>query len=445
MMSTRKAREINFDGLVGPTHHYAGLSAGNLASEAHAGTVSNPRAAALQGLAKMRFVAGLGVGQAILPPHPRPDLGFLRRLGFEGSDSAVLAHARRTAPDLLSAASSASAMWAANAATVVPSTDTTDSRVHVVPANLATMLHRSLEAPQTTRILAQIFADERYFCVHDAVPASDWTTDEGAANHTRLATDLGAVHLFGWGRARGVKRRPTLHSARQSREASEAVARLLHLSQVRTVFWQQAPAGIDGGAFHCDVLAVGNDGFLMLHERAFLDHEALVAELRLRLGGELEVAVASERELPTAEAVAAYPFNSQLVTLPDGGMAIVAPREAEQSVAARSFLERIVSEPSPVTELRYVDVNDSMNNGGGPACLRLRVRLEPHEEQALGASVLWNSATHDALVASVSNRYRDLLSLDDLADPEFVDECRTALDEITSILGVGSVYEFQRT
>src|SRR5215475_8689569 len=111
------AREINFDGLVGPTHHYAGLSSGNLASEGHAGEVSNPRAAALQGLEKMRFVAGLGVGQAILPPQPRPDIGLLRRLGFEGTDGAVLARARRSAPELLSAASSASAMWVANAAT----------------------------------------------------------------------------------------------------------------------------------------------------------------------------------------------------------------------------------------------------------------------------------------------------------------------------------------
>jgi succinylarginine dihydrolase len=436
-------REINFDGLVGPTHHYAGLSSGNLASERHAGAVSNPRAAALQGLEKMRFVAGLGVGQAILPPQPRPDLGLLRRLGFEGSDTSVLAHARRTAPGLLSAAFSASSMWTANAATVAPSSDTEDGRVHLVPANLVTMLHRSIEAAATTRVLAHVFGDTRYFEVHDPLPASDWTADEGAANHTRLATEVGAVHLFGWGRVRGGKRRPSVHPARQTREASEAVARLLRLPQVRSVLWQQAPTGIDGGAFHSDVLCVGNDGLLLLHERAFLDHEALVAELRLRLGGELDVLIASERELPTAEAVASYPFNSQLVTLPAGGMAIVAPREAEHSHAARSFLERVVKEPSPVTELHYVDVNDSMNNGGGPACLRLRVRLESHEERALAGRVLWNGTLHEELVACVSRRYRDRLTLDDLPDPEFVDECRTTLDEITNILDLRGVYDFR--
>jgi succinylarginine dihydrolase len=305
------------------------------------------------------------------------------------------------------------------------------------------MLHRSIEAEFTSRLFARIFADAQCFAVHDPLPASEWTSDEGAANHTRLATSVGAIHLFGWGRARGVKRRPSTHPARQTREASEAVARLLDLPQLRAVFWQQTPAGIDGGAFHADVLCVGNDTLLLMHERAFLDHEALIAELRLRLGGELDVMVATERELPTAEAVASYPFNSQLVTLPSGGMAIVAPREAEQSSAARAFLERAVTEPSPVTEVHYVDVNDSMHNGGGPACLRLRVRLEAHEERALGGRVLWNGVIHEELVDCVSRRYRDRVTLDDLPDPEFVDECRTALDEITKILGLERVYEFQ--
>lgn len=438
------ARELNFDGLVGPTHHYAGLSPGNLASETHAGEVGNPRAAALQGLEKMRFLAGLGVGQAVLPPQPRPDLELLRRLGFGGDAAAVLRRAAREAPSLLSAAWSASAMWTANAATVAPSEDTTDGLVHLVPANLTSMLHRSVEATFTTRLLRRVFADGARFVVHEPLPAADLTSDEGAANHTRLTGAGNTTHLFGWGRAKGVEARPTRHPARQTREASQAVARLLALREEATLLWQQDPSGIDHGAFHTDVLAVGNECFLMLHELAFRDAPALLAELRRRLGDELSTSVATEQELPAAEAVRSYPYNSQVVTLPGGDMAIVAPREAERSDAARRFLERVLAEKNPVTALHFVDVNDSMRNGGGPACLRLRVRLTADEESALGGRVVLGDATYEALRACIRARYRDRVTLADLEDPAFVDECRVALDELTAILGLGSVYAFQQ-
>src|SRR5262245_24637649 len=181
-------REYNFDGIAGPTHGYGGLSPGNLAATLHAGQVGNPRAAALQGLAKMRQVASLGARQALLPPQPRPDVAALRQLGFNGDDAAVLSAVAREDPRLLRLASSASAMWTANAATVVPSCDAADSRVHFTPANLSSMFHRSLEAGTTTRVLSAIFADERRFAVHDALPAGEHFADEGAANHTRLVT-----------------------------------------------------------------------------------------------------------------------------------------------------------------------------------------------------------------------------------------------------------------
>jgi succinylarginine dihydrolase len=438
------SRELNFDGLVGPTHHYAGLSPGNLASESHAGEVGNPRKAALQGLEKMRFVATLGVGQAVLPPQPRPDFELLARLGFGREPAAALRRAAEEAPALLSAAFSASAMWTANAATVAPSTDTADGRVHLVPANLTSMLHRSIETAPTTRALRRVFADPARFVVHDALPAADATSDEGAANHSRLSVGAKVVHLFGWGRAKGVDERPLRYPARQTREASEAVARLLTLRPAVTVSWQQEPRGIDQGAFHSDVLAVANDDFFMLHEHAFRDTHALLAELQRRLAGALYVCMATEQELPVGEAVQSYPYNSQVVTLPNGSMAIVAPRESERSTAARRFFERVVAEENPVSAVHYVDVNDSMQNGGGPACLRLRVRLTPEEESALGASVMLDDRNYLALRTCIEARYRDRVTLADLEDPGFVDECRIALDEITAILGLGSMYEFQR-
>jgi succinylarginine dihydrolase len=444
MSTLMPAREVNFDGLVGPTHHHAGLSPGNLASLEHAGVAGNPRAAALEGIAKMRLVGRLGVGQAVLPPQPRPDCAALRRLGFAGDDAAVLRQARKNAPELLSHVSSASSMWAANAATVSPSSDARDGRVHLVPANLVTMFHRNLEAETTERVFRTVFADEHRFVVHRPLPPSETLADEGAANHSRIETSAGRVHLFAWGRAPTAAAHPSRHPARQTKKASEAVARLLELPDDAALFWQQDPQSIDAGAFHTDVVAVANDGFMMLHERSFLGTEALLEELRARLGNELSVCLAHEAELPLAEAVARYPFNSELVTLPGGGMCVIAPRESEASPTARAYLERVLSEPNPVREIHYVDVNGSMNNGGGPACLRLRVRLEPEEEGALGARVLFDDRLDQALVACITSRYRDRVTVDDLADPAFVDECRVALDEITEILGLGSVYDFQR-
>src|SRR5919198_5068202 len=163
-------REYNFDGLVGPTHNYGGLSPGNVASTSHGGQASNPREAALQGLAKMKFIASLGVGQAVLPPHPRPSLRTLRSLGFSGSDQEVIARAAQESGQLLRLCSSAAAMWAANAATHAPSEDTADRRMHVTAANLREMFHRAIEAETTYSVLRAIFADPSRFAVHEPLP-----------------------------------------------------------------------------------------------------------------------------------------------------------------------------------------------------------------------------------------------------------------------------------
>jgi len=437
-------RELQFDGLVGPTHHYAGLSPGNLASQAHAGEVSNPRAAALEGLAKMRRVRELGVAQAVLPPQPRPSLVTLRRLGFSGADESVLASALQHAPDLLHAASSASSMWAANAATVVPASDSSDGKTHLVPANLVSLLHRSIEAEDTARVLRRIFSEPSCFVVHAPLPACDKLSDEGAANHLRLFTSTGAQHVFGWGKRPGEPTPARKFSARQSLDASRACARACQLPQPSYLLWQQDPLGIEAGAFHSDVLAVGNAQLLLLHERAFVSHQALLAELGTRLGEEFRAIVASERELPLSDAVAAYPFNSQLLSLPSGKMQLLAPAESQQNQAARDFLERVVTESSLLAGVDYLNVNGSMKNGGGPACLRLRVPLsEPHIAQ-LGGSVLFDERCEGELKDIIEQRYRDRLTLNDIADPRLVDEARTALDEVTQVLGLGSVYDFQR-
>ncbi|MEM7457126.1 MAG: N-succinylarginine dihydrolase, partial [Planctomycetota bacterium] len=197
------AREFNFDGLVGPTHNYSGLSYGNVASTLHGSSVSSPRAAALQGLEKMRTVAEMGIGQAVLPPVHRPRLEFLRQSGFQGTAAEIIAQAFREEPVLLAAAYSASSMWTANAATVSPSADCSDGRLHLSPANLSSTLHRSLEPPSTTTILRSIFNSKEHFVVHDPLLATTALADEGAANHTRLAPEHDGIGIetFVYGRA----------------------------------------------------------------------------------------------------------------------------------------------------------------------------------------------------------------------------------------------------
>ncbi|MEW6582995.1 MAG: N-succinylarginine dihydrolase [Actinomycetota bacterium] len=442
--------ELNLDGIVGPTHNYAGLSRGNVASTAHGGEVSHPREAALQGIAKMRLLMSLGVRQAVLPPQERPNVRALRRLGFTGTDAQVVEAAAQREPRLLAACSSASAMWAANAATVVPSADTADGRVHITPANLVSTLHRSLEAPATARALRAVFPDETRFAHHDPLPATGALGDEGAANHTRLAASHagGGLHLFVHGR-RGEDGGPRRFPARQALEASRAVARLSGLPDGRVIHARQAPEAIDAGAFHNDVVCVGNEHVLLHHEQAFADGRALVARLRdafRRVAGRDLVVVAVPREAVTLqEAVASYLFNSQLVTLPDGRMALVAPAECREVRAVAGFLEALVEDPSsPVAEVHVVDTRQSMRNGGGPACLRLRCVLTGEEAAAMAPGVVCDDALLDRLAAWVDRHYRDRLAPADLGDPSLLSEGRAALDELTGILGLGALYDFQR-
>lgn len=440
--------EVNFDGLVGPTHNFAGLSLGNVASLSNESTESNPRAAALQGIDKMKAVAALGVAQAVLPPQPRPCVATLRALGFSGPPDHVLADVAAREPRLLRLTSSASAMWAANAATVAPATDTLDGRLHVVPANLRHMFHRSIEADTTRDVLRAIFRDEARFTVHDPLPGGSQFADEGAANHTRLSTSSGIVHLFGWGRRAfdHGEEEPRRYPARQTREASAALARALGLNDGSVLLAQQHADGIDGGAFHTDVVAVGNESFLMMHELAFRDGRAVARELSRRLGSELSLVFATNEELPIADAVHAYPFNSQVLSVSRDPlkMVIVAPLESEENPAARRFLERVVAEDNPVERVLYLDVRQSMKNGGGPACLRQRIPLLQEDVARLGARVLFDAALEADLRAWVVRYYRDRLRPSDLADPALWQEGMAALDELTRILSLGAVYEFQR-
>lgn len=445
-----QAREANFDGLVGPTHNYAGLSFGNVASQTNEKSVANPLAAAKQGLRKMKQLADLGFLQGVLPPQERPSLRLLRELGFSGSDAAVIERAAKDAPELLAAASSASAMWTANAATVSPSADTRDGRVHFTPANLTSKLHRAIEHEATRRTLSAIFADPQRFAVHEALPGTPALGDEGAANHTRFCAQYGerGVEFFVYGRSeyrRGPE--PVRYPARQTFEASRAIAQRHGLSEDGTVYAQQSPEVIDAGVFHNDVIAVGNRQTLFCHQRAFVEQEAVYDRLRAQLdgaGARLNVIEVPDARVSVADAVSSYLFNSQLLARADGRDVLVVPQECRENPHVSAYLDDLVGGSGPIGEVLVFDLRESMKNGGGPACLRLRVVLNEAERRAVAPGVWIDDGLFTRLDAWIGKHYRDRLAPGDLADPKLLDESRTALDELTQILGLGSLYDFQR-
>ena len=411
-----KLVEINFDGIVGPSHNYAGLSLGNIASASHKGNASYPRAAALQGIAKMRGNMERGLAQGFLLPLPRPNFGLLRDLAV-GDE---------TNPALVAAAWSASSMWTANAATVSPAPDTGDGRCHLTPANLVTMLHRGQEWRDTQAQLKIAFGDQRHFAVHDAVPSS--FGDEGAANHMRFCDshDAPGVEVFVYGRPGG--RFP----ARQHEQASRAVARLHGLEPRRCVFIEQNPAAIEAGAFHNDVVAVANEKVLFTHDRAFADQIDAYEAIRA-VFPDLHVVEVPESQVTLEEAIRTYLFNAQLVTLPTGEMALVVPSECQESASVWSWCERMLASNGPIRHVIPVDVRQSMANGGGPACLRLRVVADP---ATVDARFLLDEAKAERIEAVIAQMWPETIQPDEIGTEALAAKVIEAREALLAVLSL---------
>lgn len=390
----------------------------------------------------MKYLADLGLKQAVMPPQLRPDLSTLRRLGFSGSDSQVIEKAAREDGRLLAAVFSASSMWAANAATVSPSADCSDGRVHFTPANLITQFHRSLEPKATAAILRQIFADQSFFAHHDPLPAHPHYSDEGAANHTQLSIShsLPGIELFVYGKEGRNDSIPGKFPARQTHEACDAIARLHNLNSSAAIFARQNPRAIDAGAFHNDVIAVGNENVLLYHELAYADSRSVMRGLSESFTARTETPLylieVADKQVSLKDAVETYLFNSQLVTLPDGSMSLIAPIECRERPKVEQCIQQLVATDNPIRSVHYLDVRQSMNNGGGPACLRLRVVLSELELSRVHQGILLTDSLYGKLIASVEKHYREELKPQDLADPKLAAECRTAVEELHTLLGL---------
>tara|TARA_R110000850_G_scaffold48279_3_gene119959 strand:+ start:931 stop:2193 length:1263 start_codon:yes stop_codon:yes gene_type:complete len=407
--------EINFDGIIGPSHNYAGLSVGNIASSTHAGETAYPREAALQGIAKMQHNLDLGLAQGFFMPLDRPNEGWLESLGT------TVANAE---PHLRAASFSASSMWAANAATVSPAPDAADGKCHLTVANLQTMPHRSHEWPGTLAQLELAFADGDHFAVHAPVPSP--FGDEGAANHMRLCAghDSAGVEIFVYGKSGGP------FPARQHLEASKAVVRKHGLEPERAIFAQQAEIAIAAGAFHNDVVAVANERVLFTHEQAFEQPDALYEAIRSAMP-EAEIIIVPADRVSLANAIESYLFNAQLVTLPgDGGMALILPSEARENEAVWRYLSDLVAGNGPIRRLCPVDVRQSMANGGGPACLRLRVVADAAR---VDHRFIATSQKLDAMARTVEEYWPESIHPGQLADPELIAAIRTARSRLLAL------------
>ncbi|MCO4758637.1 MAG: N-succinylarginine dihydrolase [Oceanospirillaceae bacterium] len=444
-------QELNLDGLVSPCHNYAGLSPGNLASEDHRGQDASPKQAALQGLDKMWRLHQLGIPQAVMPPQLRPRLDMLRTLGFSGNNTQLIDTAARQAPELLAACYSASSMWAANSATVTCSADSNDHKLHFTPANLLFNLHRSLEAKESSRILKRIFGNSEFFVHHPPLPASIEFGDEGAANHTRLCSDHNQPGLtlltYGY-QQQPDSLKPNLFPARHSLQATETIIRAHQLGPQNSLSMQQLPASIDRGVFHNDVIAVGHRNLLLLHEEAWLNQAHTLEQIQRcweRLTPDntpLYIEQVSRRDLNVEDTVTSYLFNSQLLTLSSGEMLLLAPLECQEQDAARAVIEKLLVSYNPLTQVEFMDLRQSMNNGGGPACLRLRVPLSDTELAAMHQGVLLTPALYQALQLWINQYYRDQLGPDDLRDPALIDEIHNALSVLEQILDLPGLYNF---
>ncbi|QDT03357.1 N-succinylarginine dihydrolase [Rubripirellula lacrimiformis] len=434
--------EVQIDRLVGPTHHFGGLGVGNLASKSHSGQVSNPAAAAIQGLEKMKLVASLGVPQWVLPPQQRPDWTLLRSLGFAGSDRDVLRDARDRSPELLSAASSSSAMWTANAATVTVGNDGDRWGTDVSIANLSSSLHRCIEWQQTEADLRAILPSS--VRVHSPLMGGAAMRDEGAANHMRLghvdAPEFVDVFVYG-----DQDPLPQNFMPRQTLASFQAIDRRHQWDRPQrsaghAVFLKQHPRAIDAGAFHNDVVAISHHDLMIHHQFAFADNDAAMELLDRRcveVTGRPVVRVqVADDQLTMDEAIATYLFNSQVVSVgaDDAPPVMICPVQVDRSAAARGLVDRWQSE-GLISRVQFVDLGQSMAGGGGPACLRLRVPMQPEDVDAMSPASRWTPELHDRLCQIIHDGYPKAVSWDELASIDFVNAAKRVRDQVAESLG----------
>ena len=429
--------EIQIDGVIGPTHHFGGLGVGNVASQRSQWRTSHPRSAALEGLAKMEQVAALGVPQFFLPPLVRPDWQFLEQHGYRGERSDILKRCSDENPKLLSAAYSSSFMWTANAATTASGLDTRDGCSHAVIANLCASIHRGIEARGRWLQFKSWTEGIPQVEIHHPLKVDTELRDEGAANHMRLCGASGSgtgLHLFVHEPVASLEQNaaPKFRS-RQGKRASELVADRLQLPWSRRIFLEQTQRAIDAGVFHNDVIATSHRNLLLCHEDAFVDQPDILNQVSKAfercVGEPLHVIEVRRTDLPLEEAVRTYLFNSQIVSGSDEAMHLICPQQCFESEATRGLIDGWISDVgNPIQDVAYVPLSESMANGGGPACLRLRWTLPESILDSRLSVWRWTPERGEKLRAWIDRYYSDRLQFEDFQSLEFAEQATVAVN-----------------
>ncbi len=419
-------KEVIFIGLPGTTHHYGGLSNDNVASGMNRGSESSPKQAALQVIALARYLGSIGIKVGILPPQQRPFLPVLEEKGYNISDVPIA---------ILEQVSSSSFMWAANAATVTPAWDSADHKLHLSVANLHTNPHRRIEAQATYNIMAQLFRNVPDAIVHPPLDAGQGFLDEGAANHMLLAPSHAeaGLHVFVYGK-------------RQNLAASKEIAQLHNIPDTQLLFLEQNPDVISKGVFHNDVIAVSNENLLLAHERAYKGGLEDIAQIKkayngLHPGKPLQAIIINDDDLSVEEAVHSYFFNSQVVTKASGKMAVIAPMELQNLFSGKAaiLMEKIRADASnTIDEVQYLDLRQSMRNGGGPACLRLRATLSAAQLSALeqNTGIIAGETMLAELEKLVEYYYPQTLTPEGLRDAKIYSNCKELLTHLSMLMRV---------
>ncbi|MEM7558560.1 MAG: N-succinylarginine dihydrolase, partial [Planctomycetota bacterium] len=157
----------------------------------------------------------------------------------------------------------------------------------------------------------------------------------------------------------------------------------------------------------------------------------------------------SQAELPMEEAVASYFFNSQLLSpsqlegseglddfrYEDSGMVLVCPGQCLEIDSARQLIERLIADPgNPISAVHYVTLAESMANGGGPACLRLRVSLCEEELAQVDSRFRVTPESLDKLRSVIEREYPDRLVGSDFLNADCRQQIRKATECLRSAL-----------